>query len=59
MPLEVVDQLHDVVRAISGVRVEPLADYMETLEHAKEKLGPTARFSLQRLEGLRKLIISR
>jgi pSer/pThr/pTyr-binding forkhead associated (FHA) protein len=59
MPLEVVDELHEVVRSIPGVRVEPLADYMETLERAKAKLGPTARFSLQRLEGLRKLIISR
>jgi pSer/pThr/pTyr-binding forkhead associated (FHA) protein len=59
MPLELIDELYEIVRTIPGVRVEPLSSYMQTLEAAKDRLGPTARFSLQRLEGLHRLIVSR
>lgn len=56
MPLEAIDQLHEIVRATPGIRVEALRAYLEILNEQRPGFSPTERFALQRLEGLRTLI---
>jgi hypothetical protein len=53
LPLPVVDEMFEVLRKVRGIDRRLLDDYIELLRG--KKLGPAARFALQRIEGLARL----
>ncbi len=57
LPVDVVDQLHLVVRKVNGVGLALFRGYLERLRGAAAGLSPSDRFALQRLEGLERLIL--
>jgi pSer/pThr/pTyr-binding forkhead associated (FHA) protein len=59
LPAPLVDRIYEVVRKTSGISLVRLRAYLETLNAAKDRFGPSERFALQRLEGLERQIASR
>lgn len=55
LPMPLVDELYSLLRKIRGVDVAALRRYVESLRADSDRLGPTERFALQRLDGLVKL----
>jgi predicted component of type VI protein secretion system len=55
LPGEIVDELYQVLRRISGVRVDGLREYVATLRAHQSEYGPAERFLVQRIEGLERL----
>lgn len=55
LPGEIVDELYQVLRRVSGVSVDGLREYIATLRAHQAEYGPTERFLVQRLEGLERL----
>ncbi len=58
MPNDTVDRLYDLVRKVRGVDKVAFAEYLGKLK-ARPSLPPAERFSLNRLEGLRRLLALR
>lgn len=57
LPVEVVDQLHVVVRKVNGVALSGFRAYLEKLRALAPSFSPTDRFVLQRIEGLERLLL--
>jgi hypothetical protein len=55
LPTSVVDQLYTVLRSVSGIDRSGLREYIAVLKQRSEKLSPTERFLIQRIEGLERL----
>jgi hypothetical protein len=55
MPLSMVDDLYALLRRIRGVDRALLRQYVSTLRSRAERLSPSERFALQRIEGLERL----
>jgi len=55
LPAEVVDQLYDVLRKVSGVNRAALHAYVQLLRASQPNFGPAERFLVQRIEGLERL----
>jgi pSer/pThr/pTyr-binding forkhead associated (FHA) protein len=55
LPGEIVDELYQVLRRISGVSVDGLREYVATLRAHQSEYGPAERFLVQRIEGLERL----
>jgi hypothetical protein len=53
-PVEVVDELYEAVRKVSGLNAKALRGYLEILRGLAR--GPAERFVLSRIEGLERLI---
>lgn len=59
LPAPQVDRIYVVVRKTSGISLARLRAYLQTLNAAKDRFGPSERFALQRLEGLERQVASR
>jgi hypothetical protein len=57
LPSDVVEQLHVVLRKVSGVGLAGFRAYLEKLRLAAPSFSPADRFVLQRIEGLERLIL--
>ena len=57
LPRELVDELHMVLRKVRGVKPTRLREYAAVMQAKEASLGPTERFSLQRLTGLERLLV--
>lgn len=55
--VELIDELHRLVRRISGVSITKLRACISALRDKSGGFGPNERFALQRLEGLERVII--
>ncbi len=55
MPLPIVDELYTLVGRVRGLDRNLLRDYLDSLRLVADRLSPTERFVLQRLEGLERL----
>ena len=55
LPGEIVDELYQVLRRISGVSVDGLREYIAILRAHQSEYGPAERFLVQRIEGLERL----
>jgi hypothetical protein len=55
LPGEIVDELYQILRRISGVSVDGLREYIATLRAHQSEYGPAERFLVQRIEGLERL----
>lgn len=55
MPAEAVDQLYTVLRAVSGINLQDLREYVGVLRASQRQFGPSERFLVQRIEGLERL----
>ncbi len=53
---ETVDELHDIVRALDYDNARELRAYLTVMRPMRERLTPSERFVLQRLEGLERVI---
>jgi len=59
MPGALVDELHGVVRGVSGVDLELLRSYVAQMRSASARFKPAERFAIQRLEGIERVVSSR
>lgn len=57
MPLPIVDELYTLLRRVPGFDVRLLREYAADLRSRAEKLPPTERFVLQRIDGLERLAL--
>lgn len=55
LPLPIIDDLYRVLRAVRGIDQAVLRNYVERLEAHASAMGPTERFALKRIVGLRQL----
>jgi pSer/pThr/pTyr-binding forkhead associated (FHA) protein len=55
LPGEIVDELYQVLRRLSGISVDGLREYIATLRAHQAEYGPAERFLVQRIEGLERL----
>jgi predicted component of type VI protein secretion system len=55
LPAEVVDQLYQLLRKVSGINRAALHAYVEELRALQSGFGPAERFLVQRIEGLERL----
>lgn len=55
--VELIDELHRLVRRIPGVSVTKVRACISSLRDKSNAFGPNERFALQRLEGLERVII--
>lgn len=55
LPLSAIDELYRTLRSIRGVDQALLAEYVDGLEERVTDFGPSERFALSRLSGLRQL----
>lgn len=56
LPMDVVDELHDLMRKLPGVNLEQIRRYVEELRALD--LGPAERFAIRRIEGLMRVAAS-
>jgi hypothetical protein len=59
LPGALVDELHTVLRNVSGINLQTLRAYVGLLKNAQQRFGPADRFLVQRIEGLERLASSR
>ena len=57
MPLPLVDELYTLLRRVPGFDVRILREYAADLRSRADKLPPTERFVLQRIDGLERLAL--
>lgn len=55
LPAQVVDQLYQVLRKVSGVNRAAIHAYVQQLRAVQATFGPAERFLVQRIEGLERL----
>ncbi len=58
LPAQTVDELYALVRKIKYPVTPALRSYLETLRGQSERLSPTERFALQRIEGLVRVLLA-
>jgi len=58
LPIELVDELYNLVRRLPPMRIAVLRDYIAALSENSGKLSPSERFVLQRLRGFAKLALT-
>jgi len=56
LPGPVVDELYSVLRAVSGVDLTLLRNYVALLQALQHSFGPSERFLVQRIEGLERIV---
>jgi hypothetical protein len=57
MPLPIVDELYTLLRRVPGFDVRVLREYAADLRSRADRLPPTERFVLQRVDGLERLAL--
>ena len=56
LPSEIVDQLYNLLRTISGFSLTLLSEYVAALHAVQARFGPNDRFLTHRIEGLERLV---
>jgi pSer/pThr/pTyr-binding forkhead associated (FHA) protein len=58
MPAQTVDELYSLARRIKYPVTPALRSYLETLRAQSDKMNPTEKFALQRIEGLVRVLLA-
>lgn len=58
MPMETIESLHEVVRALGYHKRKYVRTYLQLVKNKAAEWGPSERFRVQRLEGLTEMIIA-
>jgi hypothetical protein len=59
VPAAVIDELYELVRKVGAMNPGALERYLEVLRARSRELSPADRFLLQRIEGLRRVVLAK